>query len=70
MMECSGLVYAQFDNGVARRMVGNHAQREKILTELSHWKPRPLIKRPMVTSTECPQDQLQDICSFLRLGIG
>jgi hypothetical protein len=25
-MECSGLVYAQFDNGVARRMVGNHVQ--------------------------------------------
>jgi hypothetical protein len=30
---------AQFDNGVARRMVGNHVQREKIRTELSHWKP-------------------------------
>jgi len=39
MMDYSGLVYAQFDNGVARRMVGNHVQREKIRTELSQWKP-------------------------------
>jgi hypothetical protein len=38
MMERSGLVYAQFDNGVARRMVSNNVPAGEIPIELSHWK--------------------------------
>jgi hypothetical protein len=68
MMERSGLVYAQFDNGVARRMVGNHVQREKIRTELSHWKPVSANQKTNGHIDGVRTDQLQDICSFLRLG--